>query len=296
MYNNKMSFTKRTIKILWTVTVLVTAAAWYAWNYQTAIIPTGVILSISFLDVGQGDAIYIRTPNQTDVLIDGGPDDSVINDLHQVMPSSDQDLDFIVETHPDKDHIAGLSDVLEQYHVKKFLHSEITSGTSFDISLRNHAAEEVGLEQIVARRGQRIILDPQYGIYLDILFPDRDTSNFKETNDASIVARLVYGETSFLLTGDSPSSVEHTLVQTGEPLSSTVLKLGHHGSKTSSSDEYLDAVHPSYAIVSAGKNNRYHHPNPETVSRVTSRGIQILSTIDQGTITMESNGKSVWVK
>lgn len=229
-----MIFNKKNLKILWTVTTLVMATVWYTWNYQSTTISTGKNLSVSFLDVGQGDAIYIRTPNQTDVLIDGGPDDSVIGDLQQVMPDFDHDISLVIETHPDKDHIAGLSYVFEKYQVKKFLHSEISSGTSFDISLREHAQSEPGLEQIIARRGQRIILDPENGVYLDILYPDRDTSSFKETNEASIVARLVYGETSFLFTGDSPSSVEHILATASKPIMSTVLKLGHHGSKTTS--------------------------------------------------------------
>lgn len=291
-----MALSKRNLKLLWTATLIVAAAAWYVWNYQATVVPSGYPLSVSFLDVGQGDAIYVRTPSGTDMLIDGGPDGSVIGDLRRVMPEFDHDIDLVVETHPDKDHIAGLSDVFERYQVKKFLRSEISSGTSFDVSLREHADEEPGVEQVTARRGQRIILDPDRGIFLDILFPDRDTSDFGETNDASIVARLVYGSQSFLFTGDSPSSVEHELVRAGTPLASTVLKLGHHGSKTSSSGEYLDAVRPEYAVVSAGKNNRYHHPNPETVSRVRSRGITILSTAEAGTITMESDGRSVWVR
>lgn len=291
-----MALSKRNLKLLWTATLVVAAAAWYAWNYQATAVPSGETLSVSFLDVGQGDAVYVRTPSGTDMLIDGGPDGSVIGDLKRVMPEYDRDIDLVVETHPDKDHIAGLSDVFEQYQVKKFLHSEISSGTSFDVSLREHADEEPGLEQVLARRGQRVILDPDRGIFLDILFPDRNTSDFKETNEASVVARLVYGNQSFLFTGDSPSSIEHELVRTGTPLASTVLKLGHHGSKTSSSDEYLDEVRPAYAIVSAGKDNRYRHPNPETVSRVKSRGITILSTAESGTITMESDGRSVWVR
>jgi competence protein ComEC len=203
----------------------------YIWNYQSFLHGTNN-LQVSFLDIGQGDAIYIRAPNGNDVLVDGGPDDSVIQKLHEVMPSFDKDIDLIVETHPDKDHIAGLSNVFEQYQVKNFLHSEISSGTSFDQSLHALAAAESGLQQITARRGERLIIDKDNGVYLDILFPDQDTTQFKETNDASIVARLVYGKDSFMLTGDSPVSVEQFLAHYDkQSLKSTVLKLGHHGSK-----------------------------------------------------------------
>jgi competence protein ComEC len=254
-------------------------------------------LMVAFLDIGQGDSIYIRTPNGNDVIIDGGPDDSILQKINKVLPSFDKDIDLMIATHPDKDHIAGLTYLFKEYQIKNFLHSEISSGTMFDRELQKQAHDETGLDQIIARRGQRYILDTENGIYLDILFPDQNTSDFKDTNDASIVARLVYGTTSFLLTGDSPISVEDYLAHHDTSLlKNNVLKLGHHGSKTSSGDLYLDTVKPDYAIVSAGKNNRYHHPNPETVERVTDRTIPILSTIDLGTIIMESDGIHVWKK
>jgi competence protein ComEC len=123
----------------------------------------------------------------------------------------DQEIDLIIATHPDKDHIAGLVHVFDTYRVKNILRSEVSSGTSFDISLKEKIALEKNITSITARRGERIILDKKYGIYLDILFPDQDTSSFKEVNDASIVARLVYGDQSFLFTGDSPVSVEQFL-------------------------------------------------------------------------------------
>lgn len=267
----------------------------YAFTYQNFLAPSD-IMQVSFLDVGQGDAIYIRTPSGNDVLIDGGPDDTVIQKLHEVMPSFDHDIDLVVATHPDKDHIAGLIQVFENYLVKNFLHSESSSGTSFDTSLKEAARREHELKEIIARRGQRLLIDPAHGIYLDILFPDQDGSHFKETNDASIVSRLVFGSQSFLLTGDSPSSVEQFLVQSdGMFLESSVLKLGHHGSNTSTSDNFLDYVQPHYAIVSAGRNNSYHHPHPTIVSRVTDHGTTLLSTISSGTITFKTDGITSWV-
>jgi len=281
----------------WSIIVgILIAVNLYAFNYVQFLQPTN-ILSVSFLDVGQGDAIYVRTPNGNDVLIDGGPDDGVIQKLHEVMPSFNKDIDIVMETHPDKDHIAGLTQVFEQYEVKNFLHSEISSGTSFDVSLHDHATTETGMNNILARRGERIILDKKYGVYLDVLFPDQDTTSFKETNDASIVARLVYGTQSFIINGDSPISVEQFLARNDKQiLKSTVLKLGHHGSQTSTSDEFLDQVKPEFAVVSAGKNNSYHHPNSAVVTRVQSRNIPILSTIDLGTITFETDGSQLWQK
>ncbi len=268
----------------------------YTFQYVQFLRPT-TVLQVSFLDIGQGDAIYIRTPSGNDILIDGGPDDAVIQKLHEVIPSFDTDLDLVIATHPDKDHIAGLVQVFEQYTVKNFLRSEISSGTSFDIALNDRVRDEPGVHTILARRGERIILDHAHGVYLDILFPDQDTASFKEPNDASIVARLVYDNTSFLLTGDSPISVEQFLARTDrDGITSSILKLGHHGSQTSTSDEFLEQVRPEYAIVSAGKNNSYHHPHPSVTNRLFSQKIKILSTIGLGTITFETDGEGLWIK
>ncbi len=275
---------------------IIGAACAYGYIYAETIAPSRV-MTVSFLDVGQGDAIYARAPNGADMLIDGGPDAAVISRLGTVMPGFDRTIDVVVATHPDKDHIAGLIPVFEKYSVKKYLHSEVSSDSSYDESLAEAAASEPGLEQIVARRGERIILDDAHGIYIDLLFPDQNTSNFKETNDASIVARLVYGNQSFLLTGDSPQSVEEWLVKTdGVRLQSSVLKLGHHGSNSASSTEYLKTVHPGYSIVSAGKNNTYHHPSATVVERVKDLRIPLLSTIDSGTITFATDGMEIWIK
>ena len=278
------------------ITTILVIVFMLTWNYQ-GFLHTTDILRISFLDIGQGDAIYIRTPNGNDVLIDGGPDDTVIQKLHEVMPSFDNDIDLVIATHPDKDHIAGLVPIFEQYQVNHFLHSEYSSGTSFDKSLLEHAQNEHDMKDIVARRGMRFILDTKYGVYLDILFPDHNTSQFKEPNEASIITRLVYGKYSFLLTGDSPISVEQFLSRNDRSLlRSSVLKLGHHGSYTSSSDEFLDQVQPTYAIVSAGKNNSYHHPHLTVINRLKNRNIKTLSTIELGTITFETDGNYLFKK
>ncbi len=277
--------------------VVMSITIYVTWNYSTSEALENGILSVSFLDVGQGDAIYIRAPNGNDVMIDGGPDRSVIQELHQVIPPFDHDIDLIIATHPDKDHIAGLIPIFKDFDVNNYLRSEIHSGTSFDESLIDHEKNEPDLKTILARRGQRIILDDVHGVFLDILFPDQNTEHFKDTNDASIVLQLVYGESQFLLNGDAPRSVEDFLVaHDHDRLQSDVLKLGHHGSKTSSGETFLKQVRPSYAVVSAGKNNRYHHPNPEVVERVTDLGVPILSTIDLGTVTFQTDGKTLWRK
>lgn len=254
------------------------------------------LLQVSFLDVGQGDAIYIRTPAGNDMLIDGGPDDTVLRQLKTIMPAYDTAFDVIVATHPDKDHIAGLTYVLDHYRADYFLETSKQSGTMIDTILRKKLSEK-NITSLQPMRGTRIILDSTYGVFLDILFPDQDTSDFKDTNEASLIMRLVYQDIQVLLTGDTNSSVEQFLAR-NDPLSlpSNVLQLGHHGSKTSSSDVFLKTVKPEIAVASAGKNNSYGHPATQVVDRVLKNNITLITTKDSGTITFLSDGKNIWDK
>lgn len=254
------------------------------------------LLTVAFLDVGQGDAIYVRAPHGQDLLIDGGPDQSVLAELRQVMPTGDRELDLVMATHPDKDHIFGLSAVFDMYDVGAFMMPAVEAESSLDEDIVAKASAE-GFQTLAPARGTRITLDPISNVYLEILFPDDDTSKWKETNEASIIMRLVYGETSFMLTGDSPMAAEQFLVKEyGIALDSDVLKLGHHGSKTSSAPLFLRAVSPDYAIVSAGKGNSYGHPHDAVIDRVSALGTQILQTMNEGTIIFESDGKTTWKK
>ncbi len=263
---------------------------------QVAAVPlakdTG-LLTVSFLDVGQGDAIYIESPEGVQVLIDGGPDATVLRSLAAAMPFMDKELDLMIATHRDKDHIGGLVDVLERYEVKQLLLTKNTGDTTTSEAFDTAAAEKK-LDVVYAEAGLVVTLGAS--TTLTILSPSGDPTNW-ESNTSSIVAKLTYGETDFLLTGDAPEGIESYLASiVGGVLVSEVLKLGHPGSKTSSSATFLTAVSPEYAIVSAGRDNSYGHPHKEVVGRVEESGAKILSTAEVGTITMKSNGKTVWVE
>lgn len=250
-------------------------------------------LQVHFLDVGQGDSALIVTPSGVQVLVDGGPDASVLRKLGEHMSFFDRTIDIVVGTHPDKDHIGGLIDVLKRYSVAKILTTENKGETSTS-GLYNKLKKAEGAEILFARRGQTIVLDAS--TTLRILFPDSDPTDM-ESNTSSIVFQLQYGSSTFMFTGDSPKNIEEYLVLAeGEHLKSDVSKLGHHGSRTSSSQLYLDTVQPQFAIVSAGKNNKYGHPHVEVTDMLFNKHIEMLETSKEGTITMLSDGKHVWQK
>ena len=251
-------------------------------------------LKVAFLDVGQGDSIYIEAPNGNQVLIDGGRQNIVTTKLSAVMPRGDRTINAVIATHPDADHVGGLAAIFQKYTVGSFWEPGVYASTQTYDELEKTATLE-NAPHVLARAGTKLVLDKDRGVYLEILFPDAYVGNF-ETNDASIVARLVYGKTSILLTGDSPIATEDFLIARAADLDSDILKLGHHGSRTSTSAEYLASVTPSLAIISAGKGNSYGHPHQEVTDRLKDFHIPSLSTIDQGTIIIESDGVNYWQK
>jgi beta-lactamase superfamily II metal-dependent hydrolase len=275
--------------------VLILAVTNIAIFYSLYLDNSSSMLKVDFLDIGQGDSVYIQAPNGNQMLVDGGKPGSVLARLGEVMPLSDKSIDVVMGSHPDADHVGGLNDVLDSYHVGTVIEPGSVTDTKTWTTLEDKIKEK-SIPRILAQKGMKIILDKKHGVYVDILFPDQDVSGW-ETNASSIVARVVYGHESFLLTGDSPIAIEQYLVGMQKyNLKSTVLKLGHHGSRTSSSQIYLETVAPEYAVISAGLNNSYGHPHKEVTDLLAFLHIPSLSTIEKGTIKFETNGEKLEVK
>ena len=254
---------------------------------------TAPVLSVAFLDVGQGDAIFIETPDGVQMLVDGGPDTTVLRALGEVMPWYDRSLDVVLATHFDLDHIGGLVDVLSRYDVETIMKTSNQNDTTATEAFLTAVDAESGSMHFT-RAGD--VLQLGASTTFTILSPAGDPTQW-ESNNASIVGILRYGEVDLLLTGDAGTGIEEYLVRTyGAALQSEVLKLGHHGSNTSSSELFLQTVQPALAVVSAGADNRYGHPHPDVVARTTTVGAQILSTAEQGTIVLKSDGVRVWVE
>lgn len=253
-------------------------------------------LTVSFLDVGQGDSIFIEAPNGRQMLIDGGANASVLGGLGTAMGFFDPSIDVVLATHPDKDHVGGLPFVFERYRVGQYVDS-LADGEAGAYRKLLDLVEEEGSMTTYGVRGTVIELDPEAGVYFHILYPMPDEFAIDETNDLSIVGKLIYGDTSFMLTGDAGKVPELMMTSTdGEYLKSSVLKAGHHGSDTSTAPSFVRAVDPQYAIISAGRDNSYGHPHPSVIETLERENIEILETAEEGTITFKSNGIDVWLR
>lgn len=251
------------------------------------------LLTVSFLDVGQGDSIFIDAPSGAQVIIDGGRTPEVLRKLAQAMPWYDRSIDLMIATHPDADHVGGLIDVLERYRVGAIVHSSVEGDTAIFAALQR-AMKNENARVISADRGQ--IFELGRGAYVEILSPDREVPRV-ETNTGCVVARLVYGETAFMFSCDAPESIEEYVVRAGaEDLRSDVLKAGHHGSKTSSSPLFVGYVSPKFAVFSRGCDNSYGHPSPETVDTFARFGVPTFDTCTEGTVRFVSDGSVVTKK
>lgn len=250
----------------------------------------GGTLVLAVLDVGQGDALFVESPTGVQVLVDAGPDGSVLRKLPEVMPALDRSLDAIIATHPDADHIGGFAEVLERYEVGAY----IAPGIPKDTATAQHleaAVEERRIPRILARRGMTLELGG--GAVLEVLYPDYDVSSLpgEKANEGGIVARVRYGESEALLMADVGKGVEARLLALeGAGLESDVLKVGHHGSKYSSGEAFVAAVSPEVALISVGAGNSYGHPTLQTLGVLNAAGADILRTDEEGTIRCVSSG------
>lgn len=242
---------------------------------------------ISFLDVGQGDSILIQTPHGAQILIDGGKDATVLRRLSEHLPLFDRTIDVVIATHPDADHVGGLVDVVKRYDVGHVYYTPMEHDTP-QVELFENALAGRNISAEHLRAGDVLKLDDE--IFLHILHP-QSVLVHDDTNDSSVVAQFVYRDATALFTGDASVDIEYELVHRyGAALKSSILKLGHHGSYTSTSDIFLNFVKPAHVVISRGCDNEYGHPHREVTERLLQNQLQSFDTCDDGSITFETTG------
>ncbi|PIE79701.1 MAG: DNA internalization-related competence protein ComEC/Rec2 [Chloroflexi bacterium] len=250
------------------------------------------LLHVAFLDVGQGDAIFIQTPTGRQILVDGGFYPSVLNEqLGRQIPFWDHHLDILIATHPDADHVAGLVEVFDRYTIDHLITNDAEQGSSDIYDALLQAAQETNTKRHITQAGE--IIDIGDGVRLEILHPGPHFATL-DRNENSVSFRLTYGDFSLLLTGDVEEEGEQTMLAQSYPLQSLVFKAGHHGSKTSSTMPFLEAVRPQIIIISAGEDNRFNHPHPEVLARAQAIGAAVLGTYELGTIEVTTDGQTMW--
>lgn len=247
--------------------------------------PTNELLSITYIDVGQGDSAYIQFPNGKTILIDAGESTAFEKITNSIDSSKTTNIDVIVATHPHADHIGSFSSIIKNYSVGKIYMPKATSNSNTFETLLQTIAEH-NLKITEAKNGVTIDIDPL--VTVEILSPI--SKEYEDTNNYSIVIKITYEDTSFLFTGDAEILVEEEMVAKNIDLKADVLKVGHHGSNTSTSSAFLRKVRPTYAIISVGVDNSYGHPKQRVLDRLADFGITVYRTDELGSITLTSDG------
>ncbi|HLR34098.1 MAG TPA: ComEC/Rec2 family competence protein, partial [Tissierellales bacterium] len=248
-------------------------------------------LEVHYIDIGQGDSIFIQLPNGETILIDGGPRTNskiLVNYLEEL---GVENINYLVATHPHEDHIGGLPNVIRNFKVDKIYMPDKTANTAiFEEFLLEIKEKDVEVNTV---SGGDVLIEGD-GLKYEVMAPNEE--KYSNTNDYSIVTKITYKNNSFLFTGDAEKTSEKEIIEKGYKLSSDVLKVGHHGSSTSTSEDFLKNVQPKYGVISCEKGNEYGHPHKEIIKILENYGVEILRTDELGTIVMTSDGKEIKIE
>ena len=291
----KFSWGSRTSRLYieYAVLVLLALGCAFVWVVVYARTPPGV-LTFAVLNVGQGEAIFIESPTGARMLIDAGPDDSILQELPRVMPLFNHQLSAIVETYPDPAHDTGFVDLLKRYSVGAFIESGITTKDAAAASVEREVASQK-IPRYIAMRGT--VLDLGGGAYLQMLWPRTAVlAKSAVVSDSSMVVRLSYGNFSVLLMSDVSKQIENDLMTAdGKNLQSTILGVGKYGSDSATGAQFVADVHPSAASISVG-DNVYGFPSPATLQIFSSNHVPVFRTDSHGTIIFKSDGQNFWAE
>lgn len=252
--------------------------------------PANGELIISYLNVGQGDCTFILLPNGESMLIDAGNAGDGGDIISYIQKSGTGTLDYVIATHPHADHIGSMSEVISAFDVKNIYMPKV-SHTSLTFETLLDTIEAKGLTVKSAKAGR--VLFSSGGLTAELLAPKSD--RYSGLNNYSAVLMLTYGEKHFMFMGDAENESESEILSGGAAISADVLKVGHHGSDTSSGRSFIEAVRPAYAVISVGAGNRYGHPDQETLNTLAAVNAEIWRTDERGTIVVSCDGKNITI-
>lgn len=294
--NNKSNLKKRFAILIFAVLSFVFAfsgCSEISGNITNAVVGNAELsddnLQVHFISVGQGDSELIKLPTGENVLIDSGDTYAAETLLSYLKEQGVEEIDMAVATHPHSDHIGSMQKVIENFKVDKILMPDRDYDSLVYTNLL-YSIDENNVERIVAKYGDEF---DEGNAHFEILGPIKE---YDEVNDSSVVLMMTYGDNKFLFTGDQESDAEKDVISMGYDLNADVLKVGHHGSNTSSCQEFIDAVRPSIAVIEVGEGNKYGLPKDDIIMRIARSGATVYRTDKSGNIVVSSDGKKLYVR
>lgn len=251
-------------------------------------------MEVDFLDVGQGDSILIKTAFGQNILIDGGPDKTILRRLSENLPWWDRQIDLMILTHPHEDHLVGINEVMNRYVIKKIIYNGAIDSNPSYVSFIQKIREKNIPTYIAETENIGLGEDSR----LKILYPVESLAGqaLSNQNNGSIAIKLEYQDNEWLFMGDAENEAEYKMIKQAENLSADLIKIGHHGSDTATSEDFLKKVKPELAIIQVGANNDFRHPSPRTIKKLLRQGVRIYRTDLDGTIRSIGNGKTIEIK
>lgn len=280
------------ITIIFTLSIIGCTNFTKATAANTTDVKTLSSMVVNFIDVGQGDSALIQVNNRN-MIIDTGTTESADNLVKYLKDKGIAQIDYLIVTHPHEDHIGGATTILKNFEVKNFYSPKITSNTkTFENMIRELQNKNLKINTL--KGGVDPGIDLGENTKLEIFTPNKE--QYEDLNNYSPIIKITYGDNSFIFTGDAETESEKEALSLGKNLKADVLKVGHHGSSSSTSKELLNAVNPSIAIISVGKDNKYGHPTKSTLNKLNKKNIKVYRTDLEGTITLISDGKNITKK
>jgi competence protein ComEC len=248
---------------------------------------------IAYLDIGQGDAILMTTPHNHHILIDGGPDTSILSRLGEELKFNEHTIDLAIVSHNHSDHIGGLNAAMERYDVKKLWISGAIHTTNDYLELLDTIRHrKIATETVWNSKTADID-----GVQLHVIHPMADATGLRpdDQHDATVVVRVTYGQKSFLMTGDINEGHEQAMIKADVPLQADILKVAHHGSASGLALNFLERINPTYAVIQSGANNKFGHPAPSIIKKLQNKGVTIFRNDQNGTVTAITDGTTLSV-